>query len=389
LSSDVDSYIPVSFDAQGVVAPGFCPPVENVNSYMNVPRYDKVHFSANPMCTSSKNFVSSTSAIVKDSGKYVQTVPSETAVEKKAEKVTSILAGVHGACRSEFAGADREDLASPTLTRSPPVCGPASAKGNGGSPRPSMQGTAKSMQTPPSKSTSIHTVIKHKGAVKNKVNKLNEMHFMNQQDRSLSFSNNTQGVCTLGENIMSQSFSFKQIVDFGGIKEEALQSVRSSERLRAQPNYDATQMERATMILQKRDEIPAIGTPKIQPNSLLSFSDEQIIQHANSLGVSLGNSHQENVISVNLMKEIELGRMLTVLEKNDKKTINNDFDSSCLIVSRASNLCEDLENEEDLLGDELNKVTPIIPKDKIRRKKSYDKKNVRRSNRIRVKTSKS
>jgi hypothetical protein len=73
------------------------------------------------------------------------------------------------------------------------------------------------------------------------------------------------------------------------------------------------------MILQKRDEIPVIGTPKIQPNSLLSFSEDQIIQHANSLGVSLGNSHQEHIISVNLMKEIELGCMLTVLEKMIKK----------------------------------------------------------------------
>jgi hypothetical protein len=78
-------------------------------------------------------------------------------------------------------------------------------------------------------------------------------------------------------------------------------------------------MEREAMILQKRDEIPVIGTPKTQPNSLLSFSGDQIIQNANSLGVSLGNSHQENLVSINLMKEIELGRMLTVLEKMIKK----------------------------------------------------------------------
>jgi hypothetical protein len=83
----------------------------------------------------------------------------------------------------------------------------------------------------------------------------------------------------------------------------------------------------------------------------------------------MGDSHSEKFASVKLMKDIELGRMFTVLGKSDKTTISTDFDSSCLIVSRASNLCEDLENEEVLEGDELNKITPIIVKDKKRCKK--------------------
>jgi hypothetical protein len=282
-------------------------------------------------------------------------------------------------------------LATPTISKPCPLVGSASPMGMGPSFRPGMHGPSKPMQTTPTKTTSIHTVIKHKGAEKNKVNKLHVIHSLNQEDLSLSLSDNIQGASVPGENNMSSvsPFSYKQIVDFGGIEETTMQSVRSSGRLRAQPNYDATQMERARMILQKRDEIPVIGTPKIQPNSLISSSEDEIIQHANSLGVSLGNSHSENIASVNLIKEIEMGRMLTVLEKKDKKTSNTAFDSACLIVSRASNLCEDLENEEDFVGDELNKFTPIITKDKKRRKKSYDKNNVRRSNRIRVKTTKS
>jgi hypothetical protein len=47
--------------------------------------------------------------------------------------------------------------------------------------------------------------------------------------------------------------------------------VRSNGRLHAQPNYDATQMERVRMMAKKRDEMPVIGTSKAQPTSLLSF----------------------------------------------------------------------------------------------------------------------
>jgi hypothetical protein len=61
-------------------------------------------------------------------------------------------------------------------------------------------------------------------------------------------------------------------------------------------------------------------------------------------------------------------------KKSDKTKGDTDFDASCLLVSRASNLCEDLDDEEDLDGDELEKNTPIIIKNKKRRKKSYDKK---------------
>jgi hypothetical protein len=60
------------------------------------------------------------------------------------------------------------------------------------------------------------------------------------------------------------------------------------------------------------------------------------------------------------------------------------------VVSRASNLCEDLEDDDELDGDVFSRATPPIVKDKRKgRKKSYDKKNVRRSNRISIKTSKS
>jgi hypothetical protein len=64
-----------------------------------------------------------------------------------------------------------------------------------------------------------------------------------------------------------------------------MHGVRSSGRLRAQPNTDVTQMERAIMIAKKRAEIPVIGTSIPKPTSITSFSDYQIIGNAMSLGV--------------------------------------------------------------------------------------------------------
>jgi hypothetical protein len=55
-----------------------------------------------------------------------------------------------------------------------------------------------------------------------------------------------------------------------------------------QPNYDATQLERARMVAKKRDAMPVIGKYKTQPTSLSSFSDDQIIEHASSLGGVFG-----------------------------------------------------------------------------------------------------
>ena len=61
-----------------------------------------------------------------------------------------------------------------------------------------------------------------------------------------------------------------------------------------------------------------------------------------------------------------------------------------MVVSRASNLSEDLEDEEHLGEDEGFVLSPRNVKEKKpRKKKSFDKNNLRRSNRIRIKKTKS
>nr|XP_051184175.1 uncharacterized protein LOC127298326 [Lolium perenne] len=130
---------------------------------------------------------------------YAQTVLPASDLADKARKDLAFVADVHGACQPVHTELGREVFATPTRT----IC-------------PAMNG---SVQTPVNPNTSIKPLPNHKGVEMNK------------------------------------------IVDFGGIEKETSQNVRSSGRLRAQPNYDATQMERARMLLQKRDELPVIGYP--------------------------------------------------------------------------------------------------------------------------------
>jgi hypothetical protein len=54
-------------------------------------------------------------------------------------------------------------------------------------------------------------------------------------------------------------FSMDKLIEFGGISDFRTSGLRSSGRIRAQANADATQMERAMMIAQRRDEFLAQG----------------------------------------------------------------------------------------------------------------------------------
>jgi hypothetical protein len=78
------------------------------------------------------------------------------------------------------------------------------------------------------------------------------------------------------------------VIAFGGIAQGMVAGVRSSDRLRAQPFSDATQLDRAIMIAQRRDDFSGQGTNLNKKSSLLSFTEKQIVHRASRIGVSLG-----------------------------------------------------------------------------------------------------
>ena len=172
----------------------------------------------------------------------------------------------------------------------------------------------------------------------------------------------------------------RKVVEFGGIQDGASLGVRSSDRIRAQPNADATQLERATAWVQRRDLTQ--GTNLNPLFSIMSFADDQIIDRAAKLGVSLGTSHLEKIKAAKAIKDSEFNRSLVLLQKN-VGSIDMD-DPQNLILNRAASLSEDLEDDElnRNLEDQLDLIVPVEKTRKNRPRKDYSSTTRRRSVRL-------
>jgi hypothetical protein len=152
-----------------------------------------------------------------------------------------------------------------------------------------------------------------------------------------------------------KQFSRDAVIAFGGIKETSGRGIRSSARIGAQPNADDTQMKRAMSSAQRRSDQNAPGTSTTNKTSLLSFTCADIIERAKNMGVSMGTSIQAENESAILILDNEFKRSLTILKTKD----NTEIVPSCVVVNRASNLYEDLNDEENMLDDDLAIDLPV------------------------------
>jgi hypothetical protein len=85
-------------------------------------------------------------------------------------------------------------------------------------------------------------------------------------------------------------YSTDDVIKFGGISKKSAVGVRSSDCIRAQPNADVSQLERAQERAQIRDYGISSGTKLISKFNLASLPNEIIVARASKLGVSLGVS---------------------------------------------------------------------------------------------------
>src|SRR4051812_13312020 len=79
---------------------------------------------------------------------------------------------------------------------------------------------------------------------------------------------------------------------------------------------------------------------------ILSFSNVQILEKAQAIGVSLGESSQDRYLATKIIKDNKFSRTLTVLEHNALHKYSADNTPANLFISNVSNLCEDLADEE-------------------------------------------
>jgi hypothetical protein len=111
----------------------------------------------------------------------------------------------------------------------------------------------------------------------------------------------------------AKSRKIEEVIAFGGISEMTASLVRSSQRVKMQHNSDATQLEHATQLAERR--FHAI-TPGTRPNlSFSKFSDFEIESRATTLGVSLGSNASEINCSISALKQIEEDCRITYLKK--------------------------------------------------------------------------
>jgi hypothetical protein len=173
------------------------------------------------------------------------------------------------------------------------------------------------------------------------------------------------------------------VIAFGGIGEEMTSPICSSQRVRMQPNGDATQMERATQLAEKRFHVLSPGTkPKL---AFSKFSDHEIAARATTLGVSLGSNISDIEQSIASLKQVEEDRRVTYLQNNLNESLG--IETECEIMSTANQLCSDLELEDRVapMGDSSDPVLSMPIKSLLKRTKKNAANlgvSVRRSTRI-------
>jgi hypothetical protein len=144
-------------------------------------------------------------------------------------------------------------------------------------------------------------------------------------------------------------YSREEVIKFGGISEQVAKSVRSSERIRAQPNADATQMERAQERAILRDFGNLKGTNLIPQFTLASIPNEVAVASASKLRVSLGKSPSQIESLIALIKNRDLELSLIMLKRKEEIGGTTDEGSSSFTLNEASRLSVDLE-ESDCFG---------------------------------------
>ena len=169
----------------------------------------------------------------------------------------------------------------------------------------------------------------------------------------------------------------EEVIAFGGIANPA----RSSPRLRAKPDADLPQVERAIGLAQRRASLFESGTSSYSKLSFATLPNDVIAAHASRLGISLGTSPTQINNSVTSLKCLEESRHLTFLENNLPP--DDDENEHSLVFKKASNLCEDLENDfEEGVEEHLDLLSGGVKVSRSRKKVVINKLNVRRSARL-------
>ena len=196
------------------------------------------------------------------------------------------------------------------------------------------------------------------------------------------------------------NFTREEVIRFGGIPDQAAEGRRLSCRLQGRPEVDDMQQRCAVRAAKLLYVQVTTGMSVNTSNSILHFSNDEIVDNANQLGISLGSNEGEISNSINDLLDLEAERALDMIRNLAAVKPMNDSEIDALGVRVLDDFCADLapplpEPEEEDESVEMDVVGPpemgsedrvdarTGPKRKWKRK-IYPMSTVRRSARIRT-----
>ena len=137
--------------------------------------------------------------------------------------------------------------------------------------------------------------------------------------------------------------SREEVIAFGGIPDPVSAGRRVSGRLQEHPDVDDMQLRCALRAAKLRDVELSTGMSVNKSNSIMHFTNDEIVQNANQLGVSLGNNDLEISKSVNDMLDLEAKRPLELIRNMAAVRPMNESEIDALGVRVLDGLCADLD----------------------------------------------
>ena len=139
---------------------------------------------------------------------------------------------------------------------------------------------------------------------------------------------------------------------------------RVSNRIQGQPDADDLQLARAKRAAMLRHAETTAGTSFDKSCSILHFSENEIVDKANDLGISLGSNETEVVKSVNDLLDLEAERASEIIRNLASIQPMNDNDMNNLGINDLANICNNLlpsveaEDEEEV--ENTDTVEPLL-----------------------------
>ena len=166
-------------------------------------------------------------------------------------------------------------------------------------------------------------------------------------------------------------FTRKEVVAFGGIPDPIAEGRRMSARILDIHEVDDMQQRCAMRATKLQEAAISSGMSVNLSNSLLHFSNEDIINNANQLGVSLGATDSEITNSVNDLLDLEAERALEAIRNLAALKPMNDEEIDALGVRVLDNLCaalappnHDAEEDDVSLENDASNICEHGPEDR-------------------------